>query len=198
MTRPILYSFVRCPYAIRARMACNCSGTEVELREVDLKNKPQALIQASAKATVPVFVDIDGRVIDESQAIVEEQLTLANVNCQQPEDLDLIEQLHRVFIPALVRYKYPERFEAVNLAQIQTTLQDFLAILNKTLQQRAYTDEWQYLDVMVLPLVRQCYKVDTEQFNDWGFTEVNFWLQSITESERFKALMIKREPWKPN
>ena len=198
MTRPILYSFVRCPYAIRARMACNCSGTEVELREVDLKNKPQALIQASAKATVPVFVDIDGRVVDESQAIVEEQLTLANVNCQQSEDLDLIEQLHQVFIPALVRYKYPERFEAVNLAQIQTTLQDFLAILNKTLQQRASTDGWQYLDVMVLPLVRQCYKVDTVQFNDWGFTEVNFWLQSITESERFKALMIKREPWKPN
>ncbi len=198
MTRPILYSFVRCPYAIRARMACHCSGTEVELREVDLKNKPQALIQASAKATVPVFVDIDGRVVDESQTIVEEQLTLANVNCQQPEDLDLIEQLHQAFIPALVRYKYPERFEAVNLAQIQTTLQDFLATLNKTLQQRASTDGWQYLDVMVLPLVRQCYKVDTEQFNDWGFTEVNFWLQSITESERFKALMIKREPWKPN
>ena len=63
---PVLYSFRRCPYAIRARMAVAATGIEVTIREVLLKDKPPELIAASVKATVPVLVLPDGNVIDES------------------------------------------------------------------------------------------------------------------------------------
>ena len=68
---PVLYSFRRCPYAIRARIALRKAGVTVELREVVLRDKPAALLRASSKATVPVLQLPDGRVIDESLAIME-------------------------------------------------------------------------------------------------------------------------------
>jgi len=72
--RPILYSFRRCPYAIRARLALAAAGwqpgVDLELREVALKAKPPELVEASAKATVPVLVLQQGQVIDESLAIM--------------------------------------------------------------------------------------------------------------------------------
>ena len=68
--RPVLYSFRRCPYAIRARMAIRAAGIKLELREVLLAEKPQAMLDASAKGTVPVLVLPDGQVIDESLDIM--------------------------------------------------------------------------------------------------------------------------------
>ena len=68
--QPLLYSFSRCPYAMRARMALLISQTPVRLREVVLRDKPEEMIAASPKATVPVLVLPDGQVIDESLAIM--------------------------------------------------------------------------------------------------------------------------------
>ena len=67
---PVLYSFRRCPYAMRARLALAVSGQACELREVVLKNKPQGLLQASPKATVPVLVLPDGQVLEQSLDIM--------------------------------------------------------------------------------------------------------------------------------
>ena len=71
MTRePVLYSFRRCPYAMRARMAIAYAGVRVRLREVVLKDKPPALLEASPKGTVPVLIDVDGAVIEESRDVM--------------------------------------------------------------------------------------------------------------------------------
>ncbi len=195
MTLPILYSFVRCPYAIRARMACAQTGTEVELREVNLKDKPQALLNASPKGSVPVFIHANGRVVDESQAIVTEQLQGSNVDCDHPNDKQLIDGLHATFIPALKCYKYPERHPESDRDEVIATLNEFLSMLDKHLVDHELTEDWSYLDVMVLPLIRQCYIVDPAVFSHWQHTHVEHWLQQIISSTRFKTLMEKRIPW---
>ena len=69
-TLPVLYSFRRCPYAMRARLAIAVSGQRCELREVVLKNKPPEMLAASPKATVPVLVLVDGSVIEQSLDIM--------------------------------------------------------------------------------------------------------------------------------
>ena len=63
---PVLYSFRRCPYAMRARLAIQAAGLECRLREVVLRDKPQEMLEVSPKGTVPVLILEDGRVVDES------------------------------------------------------------------------------------------------------------------------------------
>ncbi|MBC7548078.1 MAG: glutathione S-transferase N-terminal domain-containing protein, partial [Polaromonas sp.] len=67
----VLYTFRRCPYAMRARLALATSGLPCELREISLKQKPPQMLAASAKGTVPVLVLPGGAVIDESLAIMQ-------------------------------------------------------------------------------------------------------------------------------
>ena len=76
---PILYSFRRCPYAIRARMALDYAGIKVELREVLLRDKPPSMLAASAKGTVPVLILQDGRVVDESVDVMRWALQQADI-----------------------------------------------------------------------------------------------------------------------
>ena len=196
MSLPILYSFVRCPYAIRARMACSRAQTDVEIREVNLKDKPAELLQASPKGTVPVFVHPDGRIIDESADIVKQQLASIAIPCGDPLDQTLIEALHKDFIPALQRYKYPDRYPGIDHNRIKRTLNGFLIQLNEHLIKRDHGDKWGYLDIMLLPLIRQCYIVNINEFNSWGHTTVSQWLQDILCSQDFKTIMQKQAQWK--
>ena len=83
--QPILYSFRRCPYAMRARMTLSYAGIEVRLREVILRDKPAAMLGASSKGTVPVLIQSDGKVIDESRDIMRWAL-----NQNDPASLSLI------------------------------------------------------------------------------------------------------------
>src|SRR5210317_1296056 len=108
---PILYSFRRCPYAIRARMALDYASVEVELREVLLRDKPRAMLEASSKGTVPVLVLPDGRVIDESVDVMHWALMHRDPDGWWQEGLEsetneLLEQNDFVFKKYLDRYKY--------------------------------------------------------------------------------------------
>tara|TARA_B100001093_G_scaffold502699_1_gene556044 strand:- start:3577 stop:4164 length:588 start_codon:yes stop_codon:yes gene_type:complete len=189
--RPILYSFLRCPYAIRARMACQRAKTEVDIREVNLKDKPDELLQASPKGTVPVFIHGDGRIIDESADIVKDQLMSIGVSCDDPLDKAIIEALHVQFIPALLHYKYSDRYPHIDQHHTLSIINDYLHQLDQYLVERSPVEDWEYLDIMLLPLIRQCYIVNMQAFNAWGHGAVERWLQNILTSDHFKAIMQK-------
>jgi len=116
MSQPILYSFRRCPYAMRARSALIVSGIEIELREVVLRDKPAEMLAASPKGTVPVLVLPDGQVIDESWDIMlwalrqhDPQNWLGQDECHIASALPLVTENDTSFKQNLDRYKYPER-----------------------------------------------------------------------------------------
>ena len=118
MMYPTLYSFRRCPYAMRARLALAASGIKTELREVVLKDKPEALIAISPKATVPVLQTETGRVIDESIDIVRWALDkrdplnwYESLTARQQQETDaLINENDGAFKASLDRYKYADRY----------------------------------------------------------------------------------------
>ena len=151
-----LFTFRRCPYAIRARVALYVCDIVYEAIEVDLKHKPKKLLELSPKATVPVFVTSSGAVIDESLYIVEYALSqklpegFVNVTTKQYERGEaMLDALHRVFIPALNKVKYPNRYEGV-------VLQDEWSQLNQCLQQWEQNLHFLNLKLCVL-LVRRVY-----------------------------------------
>ena len=189
---PILYSFIRCPYAIRARMACVRQQFSVELREVNLKKKPNALLMASPKGTVPVLVMPNGDIIDESADIV--SMLFDNPTLTEAQQA-LIKALHDDFIPAVRRYKYPDRYPDDNSQQTITSLRGFLEHAQSYLCHQPTSHQWTYIDVMMLPMIRQCYIVNTDTFSQWQLPHLQQWLDNILQSEDFSVVMKKQPVW---
>jgi len=208
---PVLYSFRRCPYAMRARMALWYSRNPVELREVVLSDKPRELIEISAKATVPVLVLPDGRVIDESVDIMKWALS-----CSDPDgwlDIDqgaadaLVERNDFEFKPSLDRYKYPERFgdrPGDRLGQLSVEVNrarglEYLHCLDALCRQHPYLfgERISMIDVAVAPFVRQFANVDIEWFESAAGDVLQRWLARFVQSELFLSVMRKYPRWSP-
>ena len=195
----VLYSFVRCPYAIRARMALVQAGVQVCLREVDLKQKPAELLTASPKGTVPVLILPSGEVIDESIDVVawafdqRPQVVVGPLDGQLPE---LMRQLQDQVIPALMRYKYPERYEDVDWPAQKAIVDDYLSQLDQLLsvsdvKPLAFTQA----DALIFPMVRQYYKVDMPSFEQLPYKALHVWFFRIYESDAMQRVMVKVAPW---
>ncbi|MBB6153201.1 glutathione S-transferase [Pseudomonas sp. JAI115] len=191
-----LYSFRRCPYAMRARMALRYSGVPVEIVEVSLKAKPAAMLAISPKGTVPVL-DADGQVIDESLEIM--RWALAQ---HDPDDwllggdsriAGVIEANDQGFKVHLNRYKYAERYPEQPMEVYRAEGALFLQQLDELLRDRDYllSDHLSLADVALLPFVRQFAHVDREWFAQTPYVRLQAWLQSFLESELFTAIMKK-------
>lgn len=191
-----LYSFRRCPYAMRARMALRYCGVPVEIVEVSLKAKPAEMLAISPKGTVPVL-DADGRVIDESLEIM--RWALAQ---NDPQDwllsgdarvAELIEANDQVFKVHLNRYKYAERYPEQPMEVYRAEGEMFLRRLEELLEGRDYllTDHPSLADVALLPFVRQFAHVDREWFAQTPYVRLQAWLQRFLESELFTSIMKK-------
>src|ERR1700712_448985 len=155
--RPVLYSFRRCPYAMRARLALMVSGTVCEIREVKLSAKPAELLAASAKATVPVLVLPDGRVIDESLDVMRWALTNRDPeHWLDREDGALIAANDGPFKSHLDRYKYSERHSS-NPAEHRSAGAKILSALEERLAGHANLrgTRMGLTDAAILPFVRQ-------------------------------------------
>jgi glutathione S-transferase len=197
-TDPILYSFRRCPYAMRARLALLVSGTVCELREIKLRDKPVALIAASAKATVPVLVLPDGHVIDQSLDIMRWAL-----NRHDPEgwlagdDAALIAANDGLFKHHLDRAKYPGRYEedGDHRASALAMLDPLEARLSVTgnLCGRARS----LADMALLPFVRQFAEIDRMWFDAQPYPGVQRWLSTHLASDLFAAAMVRCSVWRP-
>ncbi len=198
LTDPILYSFRRCPYAIRARLALAVSGTAVEHREVKLRDKPAEMLAASPKGTVPVLVLPEGRVIDESLDIMRWALERNDPEgWLAGDDPDLIAANDGAFKHHLDRYKYLERFAADDVDHRAAGLA-ILEGLEARLAERAYLggERFGLADAAILPFVRQFAAVDREWFAAQDLARVQAWLAAFVGSALFEGVMAVREVWR--
>jgi glutathione S-transferase len=203
MTVPILYSFRRCPYAIRARMAILASGFVCELREVALSNKPSALLLASPKATIPVLVLPDGQVLDESLDIMAYAL-----GQNDPDDwlitatgsaMELVTVNDSDFKHHLDRYKYPQRYDghaSLHREAGMTILRHLEAILAK--QAFLTDDRCSLVDVAIFPFVRQFAAVDEAWFASQSIPFLAAWLSAFLGNEMFNTAMATFPIWNPS
>ena len=202
MTQAILYSFRRCPYAMRARLAIASSGTEVELREILLRDKEPAFLEASPSATVPCLVT-QGNVIDESRDIMvwvlsqndpEGWLDMPN------EGHDIIDLIEGPFKVALDRYKYSSRYQGADKANERAAASAYLQDLNVRLEGNAFLfgSDATLADMATLPFVRQFANTDRQWFDAQGWPHLAAWLIEFLDSTRFKAIMQKYPVWQPD
>ncbi|MBL4783619.1 MAG: glutathione S-transferase [Porticoccaceae bacterium] len=199
----ILYSFRRCPYAMRARLAIKYSGVQVEIREVVLRNKPQAMLTISPKATVPVLQLPNGDVIDESWDIIhwatsqndpdnlrgdEQQVEAAN---------RLIQQNDNDFKQHLDHYKYADHFPEFSAEHYRTQAEDFLTMLDKQLGKHSYLlgGSPSLADIGIFPFIRQFAHVDIDWFRQTPHTNLHRWFEHYLSSELFASIMHKYKPW---
>ncbi|OZA94215.1 MAG: glutathione S-transferase [Erythrobacter sp. 34-65-8] len=198
---PVLYSFRRCPYAMRARMALWISGTACELREIKLSAKPPELLAASPKGTVPVLVLPDHAVIDESLAIM--RWALAR---HDPEgwlvgdDHALINLIDGPFKHHLDRYKYPDRYENEPGNARADHRGECLAILSdlnfRQTDRACLLGERRTLaDIALFPFIRQFANHDRIWFDAQPIPRLQEWLERHLASGLFAAVMDKFAPW---
>lgn len=201
---PILYSYRRCPYAMRARMALQLADIPVEIREVSLRDKPAHMLQISPKGTVPVLLLQDGRVLDESLDIV----FWACENARAKNDaleafiyeaskassgMLLIETNDNRFKKALDAYKYPERHPRQTQMQHRAEGELFLQNLEKLLNQHVYllSEKAGITDIAIFPFVRQFAAVDDAWWQTQPYPKLYVWLNRWTESTLFTSIMTK-------
>ena len=199
-----LFSFRRCPYAMRARMALEASGADLELIEVSLRNKPARMLELSPKGTVPVVELDDGTVIDESLDIMlwtlqnnDPEGWLGKDEAALQEMLALIEENDGDFKHHLDRTKYAIRYEGADPEVHRKDAQVFLFGLTERLQQNAYLmgDTPQLADWAIFPFVRQFANIDRPRFDASNDEKLSRWLDWGLASERFQTIMKKGSRW---
>ena len=198
-TDPVLYSFRRCPYAMRARLALAISGTRCELREVKLSAKPQEMLEVSPKGTVPVLVLPDGRVIDESLDIMRWSLeTRDPEGWLTRDDPALVEANDGSFKHDLDRYKYPERYGSDPLEHRAKALEFLRALDDRLASDGQLCGPMRgFADIAIFPFVRQFAAVDREWFDSLGLDRLKSWLDGHLNSDLFAAAMMRVKPWSP-
>ena len=195
MTKPILYSFRRCPYAMRARMSLLESGVEVELREVILRDRPEHMMDLSPKGTVPVLLLPDGAVIEESLDIM---LWSLDESWLAGDWKELIDVNDGDFKHHLDRYKYNNRYE--NVLSSEEHREHALSILktyDERLSNQAYLcgDSISLADLALSPFVRQFANTDRGWFDQLPLLHLHNWLIGILEGDLFKSCIVKHKQW---
>jgi|TARA_R100000501_G_scaffold5804_1_gene12857 glutathione S-transferase len=196
---PVLYSFRRCPYAMRARLALLVAGIVSELREVKLSDKPEAMLQASAKGTVPTLVLAGGQVVDESLAIMHHALAQNDPDdWLSGNDAELIAANDGPFKHHLDRYKYPNRHDSDPQEHRAEGL-SLLKVLEHRLEGQAnlHGDAVRMTDVALFPFIRQFAHTDRDWFAAQPIPRVQAWLARHLASDLFKRAMIKHPQWAP-
>jgi glutathione S-transferase len=203
---PVLYSFRRCPYAMRARLALAVSGQVCELREVVLARKPAALLQASAKGTVPVLVETDGHVIDQSLDIMlwalrrnDPQQWLAAPGLTHEDMLQRVAHCDGEFKFHLDRYKYPNRYDLDDGTPHRDQGALFLQDLNTRLSAHTHVMGAApcLADMAIAPFVRQFAHTDPAWFTRQPWPALQAWLQQFETSPIYRQIMAIYVPWEP-
>ena len=198
---PILYSYRRCPYAMRARMALKYAGIQVEHREIALRSKPHSMLIASPKGTVPVLC-VDGLVLDQSLDIMRWALEKSDPDGWGEVDIELsqtwIEKNDGPFKALLDRYKYPNRFPDLNQEDVlNSAIELMLKPMECALQSSKYLmgNKKSLVDIAIFPFIRQFAGVNPQCFEGLPFVSVKTWLNQHLESDLFNSVMVKHPTW---
>lgn len=209
---PILYSLRNCPYAMRARLAIFKSKVKIELRDIVLSNKPDEMLLASPKGTVPVLVlnqEQPRQVIDESLEIMLWALTK-----NDPEDLlhrsqqevggsqlskmlSLINIFDTEFKSKLEQYRCAKRYHEDNLLECRGSCEKYLQIIEERLCQHAFimSDKESVVDIALLPFLRQFAQVERQWYLQSPYPKLRQWLNHYLQSPMFSKVMTKYPLW---
>ena len=194
---PILYSYRRCPYAMRARMALFAAEIPVEIREISLRNKPAHLLQVSPKGTVPVLVISDKQVIEQSLDIMDWALQQHDpngwLNVSAKARQHWITMNDGPFKKTLDQYKYPDRHPEYPQQHYRALGEGYLQQWEQQLSQHRYLtgDQASIVDVALFPFVRQFAAVDADWFATSQYVHLRTWLANWVESALFARIMQK-------
>ncbi|WP_028863658.1 glutathione S-transferase [Psychromonas aquimarina] len=199
--RHTLYSFRRCPYAMRARLALAVSLQSVNLREIVLQQKPAEMLAVSTQGTVPVLQLTDGTVLDESLDIMVWALEKSDpdgwLTSDLPEMLTLIDENDFEFKQWLDKYKYAERFSEYPVSYYRQQAEDFIFRLENRLLNKPYLfgQKISLADMAIFPFIRQFAGVDKSSFEQSPYPNLKIWLDSLIHSSLFEQAMEKYPLW---
>ena len=198
---PILYSYRRCPYAMRARMALQYAGIQVEHREIALRNKPLSMLLVSPKGTVPVLC-VDGLVLEQSLDIMGWALERSDPDGWGLVDIDIaqdwIEKNDGPFKTLLDQYKYPNRFPGLDQEKV---LGDAIELMLEPMEAALRSSQYllgskiTWVDVAIFPFMRQFAMVNPQRFEELPFTLTKKWLNQFIEAELFHSVMHQYPTW---
>ena len=198
--KPLLFSYRRCPYAMRARMVLLSCGIDFDIFEISLKDKPKQMIEISPKGTVPVFVYKD-LVLDESIDIMNwatEQKNNTSIKIN-PNDLAIIKTLIKSndgeFKNKLDLYKYTSNKEASLKIRYRKECEVYIRNINERLETHKYllSNKFGYLDMAIFPFIRQFFNVDLKWFEEASYNNLKNWVERISVSDLFIQVMKKPE-----
>ena len=196
---PILYSFRRCPYAIRARWALLSSNVNVELREVVLKDKPNEFLRVSNSGTVPCLQSSDN-IIDESIDIMIWALKKNDPDgwLDMPDKgYGLIDEVEKNFKPHLDKTKYASRYSSNDSKESRRLAIDYLIDFDKKIKgQFLFGNQAKLADVAIFPFVRQFANIDINWFNQFEWKKLKDWLDAFVESKMFHKSQKKFDRWR--
>jgi UPF0176 protein len=203
MNAPVLYSFRRCPYAMRARLALWVSGIRCEIREIALSQKPESMLAVSPKGTVPVLL-FNGQVLEESLDIMRwalkkndpAQWQTEGLPCHE-DALNLVKVCDQEFKFNLDRYKYPNRYNLADGLGNREQGVVYLKQLEERLSRAANLmgDAWTWVDAAIAPFVRQFARTDRHWFDQQAWPALKVWLEKFEQSPEFRAVMYKYKVW---
>lgn len=202
---PILYSLRNCPYAMRARMAIFKSSQMVLLRDLVLSNKPEEMMQASPKGTVPVLVLDNGTVVEESFDVMlwalyesdpRDLLHSLDENIL-PEMLKLINEFDNEFKACLEQYKCAKRYQEDNIEECRVACQQYLQKLEQRLAKHDFlmSDKESLADIALIPFIRQFARVERQWYLQSPYPKVRLWLNNYLQSAMFSKVMAKHPLW---
>lgn len=201
-TIPVLYSFRRCPYAMRARLAIANARLTIELREVKLRNKPAQLLALSPKGTVPVLLLNDGTIIEESLDIMYWALSQNDINNWLEHGLSndtkqLIQYNDGEFKYYLDRYKYADRYPEHDEYYYRQQAEIFIAELEQRLSRQAFLcgENCSVADIATFPFIRQFASVNNDWFRSSKYQKLQQWLDLQLSSDLFISVMKKYPAW---
>jgi glutathione S-transferase len=203
---PTLYTFRRCPYAMRARLAIQVSGITVEIREIKIQNKPIEFLNLSPKGTVPVLQISNDHLIEESLDIMEWALEINDPFNWLPKDYNIknqmtyfLKKLDKVFKVNLDKYKYTNKFEKQNTIHYRDKNLIVLTELNHRLEtSKGINSEYlSYIDYATFPFIRQFRNVDPIWFDSLKLPFLKTWLYDLMNSDEFASVMEKFDLWDP-